>query len=87
MLPALQALVDADGRECRRDWDKGDLEAHEREVHHRLVGLGHNRESIVVSLAFPRRAPPVSSWSESVAISLAFPHLAKPVSGGLFIAL
>jgi hypothetical protein len=36
----VQVLADADGRQCRRVWDDTDLEAHEREVHLRLVTLG-----------------------------------------------
>ncbi len=32
-------LVDAEGRR-RRDLDKGHLEAHQRDVNHRLAGLG-----------------------------------------------
>jgi hypothetical protein len=36
----VEVLASADDRRCRRDWDDADLEAHEREVHRRLVALG-----------------------------------------------
>jgi hypothetical protein len=36
----VEVVADADGSECSCGWDDADLEAHEREVHRRLVDVG-----------------------------------------------